>query len=193
MIVDRKSPMLCALALAAGAAASGQALINGENLVFSPPKDFKVGYQASHDSRQITEWVPSGETVDEWTQMLTVQIFRRAGVDGERLLQEVGKQYVSACPGTTSKGIFNGQINGYAVSMLLLKCPRNPATGKPETTVFRVIKGSDALYSVQRAWRAVPTDQDLDDVMHGLAKVTVCDSRVAAHPCPSFDSLATPK
>jgi hypothetical protein len=180
------------LLIAWTSATLAQSLINAENLLFSPPKDFKVGYQSSHDNRQITEWIPAPETVEDWSQMLTVQVFHRSTVDGGRFLQDVGKRYMDACPGTIAKGIFTGQINGYAVSMLLLKCPKNPATGKPETTAFRVIKGNDALYSVQRAWRSVPTDQELDDVMHALAKVTVCDTRTPDHPCPSFDSLLTP-
>jgi hypothetical protein len=96
---------------------------------------------------------------------------------------------MDACPGTTAKGIYTGQVNGYVVSMLVLKCPSNPNTGKPETTAFRVIKGKDALYSVQRAWRLVPSDQEIDEVMHALAKVTVCDTRTAEHPCPAPDAV----
>jgi hypothetical protein len=180
------------LGCAAGVAA-GQALIDAENLLFAPPKDFKVGFQSNHDNRLMTEWVPAAETVEDWTQMLTVQIYRGAAVDAATFLQGVGKRYMDACPATTAKGIFTGQVNGYVVSMLLLKCPQNPGTGKPETTAFRVIKGTDALYSVQHAWRAVPSDQDLDAAMRALAKVTVCDTRVPVHPCPSFDSLRPAK
>jgi len=169
--------------------ASGQPLMDAENLLYSPPRDFKVGFESNRDNRLMTEWVPAAETVEDWTQMLTVQIYRGAVVDAATFVRGIEKLYMGACPGTTAKGIFTGQINGYVVSMLLLKCPKNPGTGKPETTVFRVIKGNDALYSVQRAWRAVPSDQDLDDVMHALAKVIVCDARALDHPCPSFDSL----
>jgi hypothetical protein len=177
------------LAACSSTAALGQSLIDAENLLFSPPKDFKVGFQSNRDNRLMTEFVPDAETVEDWTQMLTVQIYRGATVDAATFLQGVGKRYMDACSGTTAKGIYTGQVNGYAVSMLLLKCPMNPSTGKPETTAFRVIKGKDALYSVQRAWRAVPSDQDLDDVMHALAKVTICDTRTPEHPCPGFDSL----
>ena len=173
--------------------ASGQSLIDAENLLLSPPKDFKVGFQSNRDNRLMTEFVPAAETVEDWTQMLTVQIYRGATVDAATFLQGVGKRYMEACSGTTAKGIYTGQVNGYVVSMLLLKCPMNPGTGKPETTAFRVIKGKDALYSVQRAWRAVPSDQEVDDVMHALAKVTVCDTRAPEHPCPSFDSLVPSK
>jgi hypothetical protein len=140
----------------------------------------------------MTEWVPAGESVSDWTQMLTVQVYRGAEVDSATFLERVGKGYLDACPKTAAKGIFSGKVNGYIVSMLLLKCPMNPATKRPETTAFRVIKGKDALYSVQRAWRSVPTDQDIDEVMHWLARVTVCDTRAPDHPCPSFDSVAPP-
>ena len=177
----------------AAALSHAQSLLDAENLLFSPPKDFKIGFQSNRDNRLMTEWVPTAETVEDWTQMLTVQIYRGAAVDSATFLQGVGKRYMDTCPGTTAKGIFTGQVNGYVVSMLVLKCPKTPATGKPETTAFRVIKGNDALYSVQRAWRAVPSDQDVDDVMHALAKVTVCDTRAPEHPCPSFDSLVPSK
>lgn len=189
----RLLPKLTASALVScgAAAALGQSLIDAENLLLSPPTDFKIGFHSDHNS--MTEWVPSAETVDDWTQMLTVQVFRGATVDAATFLQGVGKRYMDACPGTTAKGVYTGQVNGYVVSMLLLKCPQNPGTGKPETTAFRVIKGRDALYSVQRAWRSVPSDQELDDVMHTLAKVTVCDTRTPEHPCPSFDSLVPAK
>jgi hypothetical protein len=190
----RKSAAIVLISCAT-AVVLGQPVIEAENLLFSPPKDFKIGYQAMHDGRLITEWVPAPETVQDWTQMLTVQIFRGATVDAATFLQDVGKRYMNDCPGTTAKGksIYTGQVNGYVVSMLLLQCPTNPHTGKPETTAFRVIKGKDALYSVQRAWRAVPSDQDVANVMQALAKVTVCDTRTPEHPCPSLDSLVPSK
>ena len=43
----------------ATAVASGQSLIDAENLLFSPPKDFKVGFQSNRDNRVMTEWVPA--------------------------------------------------------------------------------------------------------------------------------------
>lgn len=55
---------------------------------------------------------------------------------------------------------------------------------------FRVLKGSHALYSIQRAWRSVPSDQALQDVMHALETVILCDTQAPEHACPSYDSLA---
>jgi hypothetical protein len=177
---------------AATAVATGQAPVSGETLLFSPPADFKVGYSARHDNTAITEFVPNGQSVDDWAQMLTVQVFHGATVDPATFLGGLGARYTHACPGTSAKGIFTGQSNGYVVSMLLLRCPNNPATGKPETTAFRVIKGKDALYSVQHAWRAVTSDQEVEAAMHALATVIVCDTRTPEHDCRPPEAAASP-
>ncbi len=177
------------IALLGTAHAWAQPALQAENLLVAQPAGFKVGYQANKDNTAISEWVPEGQSVDSWTQMLTVQVFRGSKVAPATFLQGIGKQWSDACPGSAGKGIFTGQTNGYVVSMLVLRCPKNPTTGKPETTAFRVIKGGDALYSVQRAFRSEPSDTELDDVMHYLAKVSVCDTRAPNHPCPSLDTL----
>jgi hypothetical protein len=169
--------------------ASAQKPFSAETLLVSPPAHYKLGFHSAKNNSLINEYVPAAESVDDWTNMATVQIFRGAAVDPPTFLQTLAKGYIEHCPGTTAKGIFTGNVNGYVVSMLLLTCPTNPKTGKPETTAFRVIKGADALYSVQRAWRAVPSSKDLDDAMHSLGAVTVCDTRTPDHPCPSLDSI----
>lgn len=180
------------LGAVAAAAALGQTPISGENLLFSPPTDYQVGYSATHDKMVMTEFIPAGQSVQDWDQMLTVQIFHGATVDPATFLQDLGARYMGHCPGTSAKGIFTGQANGYVVSMLLLKCPNNPATGKPETTAFRVVKGQDALYSVQHAWRRVASDSEVDVAMHALARAVVCDTRTPEHACPPLDAVAAP-
>lgn len=175
----------------AAALATGHTLTDGENLVFSAPKDFKIGYTSSRDNGVMTEYVPAGETVEDWTQLATVIIYHGATVDPATFLRGRGARYEGLCPGTTAKGIFTGQSNGYVVSMLLLKCPHNPSTGKPETTAFRVIKGRDALYCVEHAWRSVASDQEVEAAMHALGMVIVCDTRAPEHACPVPHPLAT--
>jgi hypothetical protein len=182
-----------AFMLAGAHSAPGQPTLQAENLLIAQPSGFKVGNQASSGNSEISEWVPAGETVEDWTQMLTVQVFHHSTVDPATFLRGIGKRWADACPGSSAKGVFTGQVNHYVVSMLVLRCPKNPTSGKPETTAFRAIKGKDALYSVQRAFRSEPSDKDLDAVMHYLGNVSVCDTRTADHPCPSLDSLAPSK
>jgi S1-C subfamily serine protease len=163
-------------------------LLDGENLLFAPPKDFKFGFHSDRNG-SLTEYVPNGQTVEDWTEMLTVQIFHNLKeMDPASFLQKIGAKWLNDCPETPKDTIRNGKVNGYPVSMLELKCPNVHASGKPETTVFRVIKGKDALYSVQHAWRTVPSD----DAKDALSKTNVCDTRDPSHSCPSFDSLTPP-
>jgi hypothetical protein len=68
--------------------------------------------------------------------------------------------------------------------MLDLKCPNNPETSKPETVIFRVIQGKDALYSVQYAWRSVPEKEQFISAIKYLGQVLVCDTTSSDHPCP---------
>jgi hypothetical protein len=162
-----------------------------EILLVSPPKDFQVGFSAPHGNGSIAEYVPVGQTVDDWSEMLTVQYWRHATVDPATFLQGVAGRYANHCPGTgvDKAGIHTGPVNGYVASMMLLRCPNNPATGKPDTTAFRVIKGNDALYSVQYAWPSVPSDEKIKYAMQYLAQVIVCDPRTQDHPCPALDPL----
>jgi len=186
--------VLTVTATAIATAALAQSRYNAETLLFAPGEAYTVGYRSSHDNSSLTEFVPTGQTVQDWTEMYTVRVFNHAPEDAPAFLQSVGKKFTDACPGTTvgKGGVITGTVNGYAVSMLLLSCPRNPATGKPETTAFRVIKGRDSLYSVQHAWRTQVSGQQLAEAIKTLAKVTVCDDRSADHPCPSLDSLVAP-
>ena len=179
---------VCLLLCAAGTVAGAEAL-QAENLLFSPPAEFKVGYHSEQGQQTLTEFVPQAQTVEDWTEMVTVQIYHGMSVSSGGFLQNVGSRYVAACPGTTSKGIMTGKTNGYAVSMLVLSCPNNPGTGKPETTAFRVIKGSDAVYSVQHAWRSAVSDIDMAKFMRDLGTATVCDARSGDHPCPNSEPL----
>ena len=61
----------------------------------------------------------------------------------------------------------------------------NPQTGKPETAIFKAIKGADSFYSVQRAVRALPNAEQTVRLTQYLAEVSVCDTRTPAHPCPA--------
>ena len=157
----------------------------GEKLLFAPPQTLQKAYHSERVG-SLTEYIPAGETVEDWTEMVTVQVFRGLKVDPAPFLQTIGRGLTKSCPGFTSPtGIINGQANGYPTSMLTVTCPLNPATGKPETTVFRIIKGRDALYSVQHAWRSAVSGEEVGKAALALRTVVVCDTGDTTHPCPN--------
>jgi hypothetical protein len=161
-----------------------------ENLLVTMPSGFKVGSQASRNGMNMQEWVPQAETVDDWTEMVTVQIFLgRQNLDGPGFLSNIGQQWQATCLGSKPNAIHSGTVNGYPVSMLLLNCPTNPKTGKPETTLFRAIKGADSFYLVQKAFRSNPSQDQIAEAAKFLGTVSVCDTRSGDHPCPSLQPL----
>jgi hypothetical protein len=153
------------------------------------PDGFKLGYTRA----AMSEWVPAGESVDGWSEMITVQIFHVSpGLSQETFLQKLDEGWMKACPQTPKRSIVTGSTNGYAVSMQLLSCPLNATTGKPETTAFRIIRGASDLFLVQRAFRSVPTPEQLAAAMQFLGTVSLCDTHMPGHPCPESMPAASP-
>ncbi|OFW97128.1 MAG: hypothetical protein A3D94_03585 [Alphaproteobacteria bacterium RIFCSPHIGHO2_12_FULL_66_14] len=168
--------------LCLGAAAHGQ--LKNENLLVGLPQGFKVGFNESRNGMNMQEWVPVNETVQNWTEMVTVQIFlSRKDLDPVRFLATMEKRWAGACKGSTATPAATGKTNGYASATTLLRCPLLGSSGKPETTMMKAIKGNDSFYLVQRAVRGVPTSAQLERTKQYLDGISVCDTRLSAHPC----------
>jgi len=178
----RRVSLLLSLCLLAVPAA---AQLKDENLLVTLPPGFKVGYQAAKNGINMQELVPASETVENWTEMVTVQILLgRRDIDPVRFLATIQQGWLSACKGSTAARIEHVPVNAYVGATMQLSCPLNPETGKPETALFKAVKGSDSFYSVQRAVRAVPNAEQTARITQYIEQVSVCDTRSPAHPCP---------
>jgi hypothetical protein len=164
-----------------------QAQLKDENLLAPLPTGFKLGYQGSNKGLVMQEFVPANETVENWSEMVTAQIFLgRRDLDGVRALGLIEEGWIKACPASKPNAIMAAKVNGYAAWNLFLQCPLLANTGKPETTFFRAVKGNDSFYIVQRAARAVPGQAQLTKMNQYLDTTTVCDTRTSDHPCPDL-------
>jgi hypothetical protein len=182
----RRSGLL-ALLLVGIAVLPARAQLKDENLLAPLPTGFKVGYQASNNGLVMQEFVPASETVENWSEMVTAQIFLgRHDLDGVRALGLIEQGWLKACPASKPNPIGNVRVNGYAAWNLFLQCPLLASTGKPETTFFRAVKGNDSFYIVQRAARAIPGQAQLGKMTEYLDTTTVCDTRTTEHPCPDL-------
>src|SRR5262249_10340799 len=153
----------------------------------SPPPGFKVGFQDSRNGVSIQEWVPQGETVQNWSEMVTVQLFRsRRDLEPRAMIDTIQQGSLKACTSSTPAAIVVVQANGYESATMVLRCPLNGETGRPETTAFRAIRGRDSFYMVQRAVRCVPDASQLERMASYLTNVSVCDTRSPQSPCPNF-------
>jgi hypothetical protein len=173
---------LLVVVVALARAASAQ-LVN-ENLLVVVPPGYKIDYQNKKPNSLMNEMVPVGESVNEWTEMVTVQIFYNLKTTPDQFENTLAKGWVGACPGASAAPVVSGPENGYLAGVWLLNCPKNPVTGKPEMTWVKIVQGNDSLYVVQKAFKFVPSKDQVVQWMKYLRSVAVCDSRLPDRACP---------
>lgn len=77
---------------------AAHAQLKNENLLVAAPDGYKVGFQDKNASQQITEMVPDGQSVKDWTDMVTVQIFfNMTNVTPEAYKQRLDKLWADNC------------------------------------------------------------------------------------------------
>ncbi len=164
----------------------GMLALQDENILTPLPSGFKVAFRTVKGQMTLSEYIPEQETVDDWSRMITVQIFHGMKRDNpDRLAIGLGKLWKSNCADGDAQKIGEGVENGYSFSLWMFTCHLNPNTKKPENMWFKVISGEDALYSVQYAYRKELSKELIGPAVEYLQRVAVCDTRRADRPCPS--------
>jgi hypothetical protein len=76
--------------------------LENENLLVTIPPGYKVGFHEKTGASMMSEMVPDAETVENWTEMVTVQIFyNMRDVTPAQYRARVEKLWAAACPGST--------------------------------------------------------------------------------------------
>lgn len=165
--------------------------LTNENLWQNLPNGYKVGFQDRQGNMVMTEMVPQAETVNNWTEIITTQIFLgMKNVTPDQFQAFMTKSLLAACKDSEVIPITKGEENGYAFSIWLQACPLNPSTGKPEKTWFKAIKGNDSFYVVQKAFKFDPSKEQITQWMQFFRSIMVCDTRLADRPCPKVEKVA---
>ena len=131
----------------------------------------------------ISEMVPVKQSVKNWTEMVTVQVFYGLKATPDQFKARIESGLAAACPKSESHPVAQGEENGYPSMVWLQNCPLNKATGKPEITWFKAIQGNDSFYIVQVAFKAWPSKEQITQWMRYLKDVTVCDTRLPDRAC----------
>ena len=76
--------------------------LENENLLVTMPPGYKVGYNKREQKALISEMVPAAETVESWTEMVTVQIYfgLKGSIVSYRAKME--KDWANVCAGAQS-------------------------------------------------------------------------------------------
>lgn len=173
------------------AMAGAQDELVGENLIVKIPTGYELGFQQETDQGNISEFIPKGQSVDRWSEMITIQLFHPVNRNAafHARLDFLVKQ---ECEDGSTHVTPTGKENGYPVQVFQMYCPTNLKTGMGEVTFFKTIEGKDKFYVVQKAWRTekyseddIPlTEDDFVRWVRYLSEVYVCDSRAYDRKCP---------
>jgi hypothetical protein len=163
---------------------AARAQLVNENLLVSFPPGYKVGFQDRKQNLQMTEMIPDGETIENWTEMITVQIFFGMKATPEQFRDRLASGWMAACREGGVHAVDGGKENGYAMLTWVLSCPLNPGTRKPEITWVKAVQGNDSFYVVQKAFKFMPSQEQAARWLKFLTDVKVCDSRLPDRTCP---------
>ena len=154
--------------VAAMAASACLAELQDENILTKLPDGFKIDFQQRNKDMLISEMVPVKQSVKNWTEMVTVQVFYGLKATPDQFKAKIESGLATACPKSESRPVAQGEENGYPSLVWLQNCPLNKATGKPEITWFKAIQGNDSFYIVQVAFKAWPSKEQISQWMRYL-------------------------
>lgn len=178
----------------------------GQLLAFSYPKGFVPVFEQAKNGSYIQESVLKGESVQRWSQMITVTgakgLASNPEQSPERFASGLAAGFRDACPDSfAAKGLGESRLGGHDAFAAVISCGNvNDAAGvRSESALVIVIKGRQDYYTLQWAERGRPSRQalPLDDPkwsarLKQLAPLALCPIVPGeAAPYPSCSAGST--
>jgi hypothetical protein len=165
----------------------------GEVYIAGLPGGWSLGLEESNEFGHQLEWLPAGQPVKEWRDMIAYQLFPElVGMAPELFLTRMAEYYAESCEEVLATDVEGASSNGFPGALRVLACTKNKLTGLGEVTLFRAVKGDRAFYVAQRAWRmdpfaaqAIPVSaEQLDSARKLIEFGMACHKGDAQRPCP---------
>lgn len=176
--------------------------IYSQLLAHGMPSGFKVVFEKDSGPEYIREAVPEGQSVQQWTQMVTVTgakgLAANPNATPRRFVEVMAAGFQKACPDSfAAKMVQEGNLpTGQATFTAWLGCGATGAAPDPlrsESVLVTAIQGAADIYSVQWAMRGAPLKAapEFDGAVWGprfkaLMPIRVCDQvKGESAPYPS--------
>lgn len=127
----------------------------------------------------LREQIPADQEIDSYKDILTAQSFpQQKNADPSSFLKGMFSRVAGACDGVRVNGPKAQEENGYRIAYAQIYCGRQKGTQFGVNMFFKVVKGTDSLYVIQREFRVPPTevggvttfDEDRMEEMKALIK-----------------------
>jgi len=140
--------------------------IFGQLVAFSQPSDFVLGFENVDGSNYIREVVPAGETVEKWTQMVTVtgvkELAEQREVYPVAVASAIANGYKKFCPKTfAALALPPPDVAGFKSFAAVVGCGTVTGDGaaRSEEALVVAIKGESDYYTLQWATRGAASDK----------------------------------
>ena len=112
--------------------------LQGENLLFSPPDGYQIGYTNNNNDIYIQEWIPDGQNIKDWSEMVTIQVLFNYPIgDLDYFVNKFIGMIVAVCEDGRGLTITDGAEYGYLFNYFMTICGKNPNTQKPSISYFK--------------------------------------------------------
>jgi hypothetical protein len=158
------------------------------------PEGSKIGFQANRPGIQIVEYVPENQSVEHWTDMLTVLIMARdTASDIDAFFRRMTNTFHLGCEVEPIVEAPTRFLDGpYPAGIQTAICGKSKQFGSGTGVVYKMIQGVHGFYQVQRAWNfpSAVRSQDIpltkamrDSAAERLALVHLCDRQNPGQQC----------
>jgi hypothetical protein len=134
-------------------------------VMYAYPPGFKPGFSNDSGDHYIQESVRDGETLQNWSQMITLSGNKGAGgnpaLTPQRFLEHIASGFQRACPASFAAQSFGSlRIGAHDAFAAVMGCG-SVASGTPrsEIAVVLAIRGAADYYTIQWAERGPPTQK----------------------------------
>ncbi len=165
-----------------------------ERLILTPPAGWQAGGTSSSQTNLTNHLFPAGQTAENWTEMLSIQILADPRADPRDHIQRIVEASRTNCDAAGPSPVTEGLANGYPVATVTVTCTKGRQSGMGGLVAVKAIRGGAALYVIERVWRGPPFERNevvpvptntLHEWSAFLRAVSVCDAAdPARHPCP---------
>lgn len=137
----------------------------GRIVSFPLPAGFAAATEREANGSYILEFLPEGETVDDWSQMITLSAARGVAQEVGTPLEmglRIGDGFQAACP-TTFWGSDEGvqPVDGAEAAHLLAFSCGDAGSGQSETALILVALSGEDVFTLQWAARGPAVDEPL--------------------------------
>ncbi len=170
----------------------------GECLIFPLPPDWTLAFDLVQDGLNQVEWTPKGETVADWSELLTASMEVTPDVGPMQWATILHESFSQRFQQVEVVEPVSRPLNGYdAVTVGFsfsdpfpdyAKQTKHIETKAHQFCLYKLIRGRDFFYQVQWEWRSDQIDEHplrsdgaLAHWQALLENIEICDTRVPGH------------